>query len=70
MEIRDLSHEDQKAIEQALGYLNLSSGGADPRFLANLNRVFARAAGAAGDRPLWRAAWDLLETELRRLSLQ
>ena len=34
------SPEDGNVVEQVLGYLNFSSGAEDPRFLANLNRVF------------------------------
>lgn len=37
---RELDPQGQAALEQVLGYLNLSSGTADPQFLANLNRLY------------------------------
>lgn len=40
MAVRELDPPDQAALEQVLGYLNLSSGAADPSFLANLNRLY------------------------------
>lgn len=69
MGIRDLNAEDRKILEQVLGYLNFSTGAADPRFLSGLNRVFELAEGSA-DQPTWRAAFDLLARELQRLNEQ
>ncbi|MBC8869924.1 MAG: hypothetical protein H8E44_10925 [Planctomycetes bacterium] len=69
MEIRDLSAEDGKLLEQVLGYLNFSSGAADPRFLAGLNRVFELTEGS-DDQPAWHAAIELLGQELHRLNEQ
>jgi len=69
MGIRDLNAEDGKLLEQVLGYLNFSTGAADPCFLAGLNRVFSLTEDTP-DRPAWRAVLDLLEQELQRLSEQ
>ena len=60
--------EDDAVVEQVLGYLNFSSGAEDPRFLANLDRLFA-CSGSPGDRePLWRSVWELLQTRLTKLA--
>jgi hypothetical protein len=69
MGISDQSHEDQKTLEQVLGYLNFSSGAADPRFLRGWNRVFELAADDPA-KPLWQAALNLLQTRLRALAGQ
>jgi len=50
------------AAQEVLGYLNFSSGTSDPRFLANVNCVFARAAA---DAPKGVPAWRALENTLR-----
>jgi hypothetical protein len=39
-----------KVLEEVLGYLNFSSGAPDPRFLANLNRLWSELAAAAAPR--------------------
>nr|MCU0979000.1 hypothetical protein [Pirellulaceae bacterium] len=62
------SPEDGNVVEQVLGYLNFSSGAEDPRFLANLNRVFAWAGGESTSGPVWRAVWETLETGLAGLA--
>ena len=67
MGMSDLNVEDQKALEQILGYLNFSSGAADAKFLRNLNRVFELAANADGKRPAWRVALEVLQTKLTEL---
>ncbi|MBM4094035.1 MAG: hypothetical protein FJ276_32200, partial [Planctomycetes bacterium] len=56
---------DRQLIEQVLGYLNFSSGAADPQFLANLNQLFERAQGNG---PAWRSVLEALEHELPGLS--
>lgn len=68
MEISDLSQEDQRHLEQVLGYLNFSSGAADPRFLRSLNRIFALAAGSGAAPPVWQVAVALLQDKLRELA--
>ena len=62
------SPEDGNVVEQVLGYLNFSSGASDPRFLANLNRVFEGASERCGSPVIWRAAWNSLEDDLARLA--
>ena len=42
MQLEDLADEAPKLFEEILGYLNFSSGAADPRFLANLNNLWTR----------------------------
>ncbi len=52
-----LDQDDQRRIEQVLGYLNFSSGAPDPGFQQNLNHLFGRiesgvlAAGPMGEEP-------------------
>jgi hypothetical protein len=55
------------AVEQVLGYLNFSSGAADPQFLANLNRIFVLAAAQQAGVPAWLAAGRLLTERLAEL---
>ena len=62
------SPEDGNVVEQVLGYLNFSSGAEDPRFLANLNRVFEWTGSESNGGPVWRAVWQTLETELAGLA--
>ena len=54
------------AIQEVLGYLNFSSGTSDPRFLKNLNDLFAWVANdlPAGE-TAWRALGRLLSDELQ-----
>jgi hypothetical protein len=68
MQSRGRSSEKERVFEEVLGYLNFSSGAADPRFLASLNVIFEQAMQAGGEPPVWERAWGLLEGELRRLS--
>ena len=51
------------AVEQVLGYLNFSSGAADPQFLANLNSLFEAASEEPGV-PAWLAVSRLLTERL------
>ena len=54
--------EGKQLLEQVFGYLNFSSGAADPQFLTNLNELFRLYGGeAAPGRPAgridrWRTA--------------
>ena len=59
--------EDERAIEQVLGYLNFSSGLPDHAFEQNLNQLWARVEGAA-EQPVWRTVSDLLKENLGRLT--
>lgn len=68
MGIQGRSLEDEKVFEQVLGYLNFSSGAPDPRFLANLNRVFEWVERDHGTTAIWHAAWELLESKLAELA--
>ncbi len=68
MERRGRIPEDEKVVEQVLGYLNFSSGAPDPRFLANLNRVFEGVGHEPTSAVLWRAAWHALEQDLAALA--
>jgi hypothetical protein len=44
MELRDLGPDGQTALDQALGYLNFSTGTEDASFLANLSLLQGRIA--------------------------
>ena len=55
-------------VQDVLGYLNFSSGTSDPRFLANLNKLFTSlAANRPAKEPAWRALGNLLAAELQAL---
>ena len=73
-----LGPQARKNVEEILGYLNFSSGVADPRFLRDVNRLFGLvethlSAGTAdhGRRvrpePAWEAMGRLMRTGLDRL---
>lgn len=66
MEKHALGPEDQKSIEQVLGYLNFSSGLPDPAFEQNLNQLWASLADTEG-KPLWKTAGELLQEKLGEL---
>src|SRR5215510_1573209 len=66
MTSRELQAAGTTAVEQVLGYLNFSSGAADPQFLANLNSLFASASREAGV-PVWLAVSRLLTERLALL---
>jgi hypothetical protein len=54
------------AIQEILGFLNYSSGATDPRFLANVNKLFGwLAAGSAPKEPTWQALGMVLLAELQ-----
>ena len=74
----DLVTDIQGLSQKILGYVNFSSGASDPRFLKNLNELFALldthppqtlAADKPedGQEPTWRALGRVLQTELDRL---
>lgn len=57
----------QKALQEALGYLNFSSGQGDPRFLGNLNELFGRLnAAAILNQPVWKQFKKVLLDSLER----
>ena len=64
---RKKSSDDVSAVTQEiLGHLNYSSGAPDPRFLANVNKLFDwLAAGLSAKEPAWQALRKLLQAELR-----
>jgi len=78
MDLDGLESSARKTVQEILGYLNFSSGASDPRFLANVNRLFGLVGGresdvpgsrddeAAGE-PTWRALGRLLRDSLKRL---
>ncbi len=53
MPSREPQAAGNSAVDQVLGYLNFSSGAADPQFLANLNRLFEAAAAVDPAAPAW-----------------
>ena len=60
--------EVSAAIEDVLGYLNFAGGASDPRFLANINKLFVWTAPARPvETPTWQALGRLLGDELQRL---
>lgn len=68
MKPADLGAESQKQLQEALGYLNLSSGAADARFRQNIDRLSSQLATQAdADRAPWQALADLLGQRLREL---
>ena len=58
------------ALAQVLGYLNFSSGAADPQFLASFSSLFEQAAAARTGTPLWLEVGRLLTTRLGELAGQ
>lgn len=53
--------EGEQLLDQVLGYLNFSSGTADPQFLANLNELYR---ANEGDGPAWPRVLDRLAERL------
>ncbi len=68
MEQSGLGSDAAKAGQEIVGYLNFSSGAADPRFLKNVNRLF-EALDASPDRiePTWKALHRCLASTLHDL---
>jgi hypothetical protein len=60
MPTREHGSEAQLALEQALGYLNFSSGATDVQFLANLNSLFAAAEARSDAQRPWRTVTSWL----------
>ena len=52
---REPSRDAQAAIDELLGYLNLSAGSADARFQGNLNRLAGSIAAEGKQEPVWQA---------------
>jgi len=67
MENNALGPEDQKSLEQVLGYLNFSSGLPDPTFELNLNQLWG-GLESTDNQPLWRTFCSLLRTKLDDLA--
>src|SRR5687768_11030955 len=58
-------------VEQVLGYLNFSSGAADPQFLANLNALYGQVAQETTgkiQRPVWKRLGQKLRESLLALT--
>ncbi len=67
MATRELGIEGQTALEQVLGYLNFSSGAADPQFLSNLNHLYGPIGGETAGGSPWRELLELLRAKLKCL---
>ncbi len=65
VERMDLGSEARKTAQEILGYLNFSSGAADPRFFANINHLFALVERAADSQAAGQPAWLALGSALR-----
>jgi hypothetical protein len=68
MEQSALGTDAAKTGQEIVGYLNFSSGAADPRFLKNVNRLF-EVTDASPDRvePTWKALHRSLSKTLQEL---
>ena len=68
MHLSRLGHDAQHNLAEILGYLNFSSGAADPRFLCNLNALFGRLENdEKRSEPAWRLLGQVLRQGLRQL---
>ena len=68
MAVRELGIDAQKMTHEILGYLNLSSGTADPGFLRNLNGLFGRIEECGGfDKSTWLAVGEYLRATLNEV---
>ena len=67
MATEKLGIESDAAQEQVLGFLNFSSGTADPQFFSNINRLFELIENGESNEPTWRVFGDLLGTKLTAL---
>lgn len=69
MDLDRLDGEARKSLQDAIGYLNFSSGAADPKFLRAVNSLFARIATREppAEQPPWRALAGLLRRGLEEL---
>jgi hypothetical protein len=68
MDLSRLIAEHQKTLEHLLGYLNFSSGAADPVFLAGVDKIY-RSVALSGDTPR-EAVWPDVLTVLRETARQ
>ncbi len=59
----ELTGEQRQAAHDVLGYLNLSSGSPDARFLRNLNILYAAVETPSSTQPAWSALYQLLRDE-------
>jgi len=59
--------DEQRRIEQVLGYLNFSAGTEDPGFQQNLNLLFGRLAADNDEKPTFERLGDLLSQQLAAL---
>ncbi|MFV1967262.1 MAG: hypothetical protein ACC628_17680, partial [Pirellulaceae bacterium] len=69
MEKFQQSPEGAQDIERVLGYLNFSSGGPDPKFLASLNRLWKELSGRESTAATWRVVGDFLRDRLQALTV-
>ena len=68
MDQKLLGNDAPAIAQEILGYLNFSSGAADPRFLKNLNELFGRVAAVrSAEEPVWRRLGNLLHCELHAI---
>jgi hypothetical protein len=72
MDLKHLGGEAQKSVQEILGYLNLSSGAPDTRFLANLNSLFGLIENLSpiegGDVPVWQQLAAVLREAVAQLA--
>ena len=66
MKPTNLGPDARTTVQECLGYLNFSSGAADPKFLANLDRLFGQLEGHKAA-PAWRALGECLRRGLDEL---
>ncbi|HEX4148573.1 MAG TPA: hypothetical protein VHY20_06285, partial [Pirellulales bacterium] len=59
-----ISQAAQTTLDESLGYLNFSSGAADPRFLKGFNELFGLAGGLSPQGKPWKALHGLLVDRL------
>jgi len=60
--------EDMQDIERILGYVNFSSGGSEPRFLASLNQFWPESGDGDAAVPSWRTVGRCLQDSLTALA--
>ena len=65
---RETDAAGDASLDQALGYLNFSSGTSDPLFLARINALFGRVAKEQPQSPAWQGVGKLLKERLEVLS--
>jgi len=63
-----LGADGRRMVQEILGYLNFSSGAADPRFLQSINRLFEQLQeDRPQTEPIWRALGVVLRAMLKDL---